>query len=58
MFRPLLNVSAEFSAEELETALITPNRTLDDVHIPLLKVCKLIIFLQRVSSMRNECILF
>nr|DAD31117.1 TPA_asm: hypothetical protein HUJ06_009968 [Nelumbo nucifera] len=37
IFRPLLNISAEFSAEELETALITPNSTLDDIHIPLLK---------------------
>lgn len=37
MFRPLLNISVEFSAEELETALITPNNTLDDIHIPLLK---------------------
>ncbi|KAM0982568.1 hypothetical protein ACFX2I_015427 [Malus domestica] len=36
-FRPLLNISAEFSAEELETALITPNDTLSDIHIPLLK---------------------
>ncbi|KAF8399388.1 hypothetical protein HHK36_015252 [Tetracentron sinense] len=38
VFRPLLNISVEFSAEELETALITPNGTLDDIHIPLLKV--------------------
>ncbi|XP_008239667.1 PREDICTED: DDT domain-containing protein DDR4 isoform X1 [Prunus mume] len=37
VFRPLLNISAEFSAEELETALITPNDTLSDIHIPLLK---------------------
>ncbi|KAJ8499873.1 hypothetical protein OPV22_010425 [Ensete ventricosum] len=36
-FRPLLNIAVEFSAEELETALITPNSTLDDVHMPLLK---------------------
>ncbi|CAL9051437.1 unnamed protein product [Musa banksii] len=36
-FRPLLNIAVEFSAEELETALITPNNTLDDVHMPLLK---------------------
>ncbi|RRT67791.1 hypothetical protein B296_00036382 [Ensete ventricosum] len=35
---PLLNIGMEFSAEELETALITPNSTLDDVHMPLLKV--------------------
>ncbi|KAG6529607.1 hypothetical protein ZIOFF_011816 [Zingiber officinale] len=38
VFRPLLNIVAEFSAEELETALLTPNSTLDDVHMPLLKV--------------------
>lgn len=38
MFRPLLNIKVEFSIEELETALITPNNTLADIHIPLLKV--------------------
>ncbi|KAL6973330.1 hypothetical protein U1Q18_027510 [Sarracenia purpurea var. burkii] len=37
VFRPLLNIKVEFSAEEFETALITPNNTLGDVHIPLLK---------------------
>ncbi|XP_042501604.1 DDT domain-containing protein DDR4-like [Macadamia integrifolia] len=37
VFRPLLNITVEFSAEEVETALITPNSTLDDLHIPLLK---------------------
>ncbi|XP_020690279.1 DDT domain-containing protein DDR4 [Dendrobium catenatum] len=37
VFRPLLNISVEFSAEELETALLVPNSTLDDIHIPLLK---------------------
>ncbi|XP_058073836.1 DDT domain-containing protein DDR4 isoform X2 [Magnolia sinica] len=37
VFRPLLNIGVEFSAEELETALITPNNTLGDIHIPLLK---------------------
>lgn len=37
-FRPLLNIQVEFSAEEFETALITPNDTLGDIHIPLLKV--------------------
>ncbi|KAL8143928.1 hypothetical protein V2J09_016960 [Rumex salicifolius] len=37
VFRPLLNIKVEFSAEELETSLITPNNTLSDVHIPLLK---------------------
>lgn len=38
VFRPLLNISAEFTAEEFETALITPNDTLSDIHMPLLKV--------------------
>lgn len=33
-----MNINAEFSAEEFETALITPNDTLGDIHIPLLKV--------------------
>ncbi|CAN6286488.1 unnamed protein product [Urochloa humidicola] len=37
VFRPLLNVAVEFTAEELEDAIITPNGTLDDVHMPLLK---------------------
>ncbi|KAI9173761.1 hypothetical protein LWI28_006041 [Acer negundo] len=37
VFRPLLNISAEFSVEEFETALITPNDTLSDIHIPILK---------------------
>lgn len=37
VFRPLLNITVEFSAEELETALLTPNSTLDGIHIPLLK---------------------
>ncbi|KHN19362.1 hypothetical protein glysoja_012282 [Glycine soja] len=30
--------SLEFSAEEFETALLTPNDTLGDIHVPLLKV--------------------
>ncbi|KAF8644860.1 hypothetical protein HU200_066304 [Digitaria exilis] len=38
VFRPLLNITAEFTAEDLEAALITPNETLYDVHMPLLKV--------------------
>ncbi|GAB2235368.1 hypothetical protein Droror1_Dr00025792 [Drosera rotundifolia] len=38
IFSPLLKITAEFSVEELETALITPNNTLGDVHTPLLKV--------------------
>ncbi|KAL8154240.1 hypothetical protein V2J09_012000 [Rumex salicifolius] len=37
VFRPLLNITVEFSAEELETSLITPNDTLSYIHIPLLK---------------------
>ncbi|XAR50109.1 hypothetical protein NMG60_11004347 [Bertholletia excelsa] len=37
VFRSLLNIKVEFSAEEFETALITPNNTLSDIHIPLLK---------------------
>ncbi|KAJ0966254.1 hypothetical protein J5N97_027392 [Dioscorea zingiberensis] len=37
VFRPLANIELEVSAEELETALITPNSTLEDIHIPLLK---------------------
>ncbi|RWR82783.1 DDT domain-containing protein DDR4 isoform X1 [Cinnamomum micranthum f. kanehirae] len=36
-FRPFLNIGIEFSAEELESALITPNGILDDIHIPLLR---------------------
>ncbi|KAL1531782.1 DDT domain-containing protein DDR4-like [Salvia divinorum] len=37
VFRPLLNVKVEFSAEEFETALINPNNTLAEIHMPLLK---------------------
>ncbi|KAF8114341.1 hypothetical protein N665_0039s0103 [Sinapis alba] len=37
IFRPLLKINAEFSAEEFETALLNPNDTLSDIHIPLLK---------------------
>lgn len=37
VFRPVLNINTEFSAEELETALITPNNTLGQLHIQLLK---------------------
>ncbi|CAK9158370.1 unnamed protein product [Ilex paraguariensis] len=37
VFRHLLNIKVEFSAEEFETALIMPNDTLGDIHIPLLK---------------------
>ncbi|KAG2319731.1 hypothetical protein Bca52824_012944 [Brassica carinata] len=37
VFRPVLKINAEFSAEEFETALLNPNDTLSDIHIPLLK---------------------
>ncbi|KAL2321916.1 hypothetical protein Fmac_026295 [Flemingia macrophylla] len=37
LFRHLLNISLEFSAEEFETALLTPNDTLFHIHMPLLK---------------------
>lgn len=37
LFWPLLNISLEFSAEEFETALLTPNDTLFHIHMPLLK---------------------
>ncbi|GKV14160.1 hypothetical protein SLEP1_g25071 [Rubroshorea leprosula] len=37
VFRPFLKIPVEFSAEEFETALITPNDTLGNIHIPLLK---------------------
>nr|GMC60432.1 DDT domain-containing protein DDR4-like [Ipomoea batatas] len=37
IFRPLLNIKVEFSVEEFETALIMPNSTLADIHMPLLK---------------------
>ncbi|XP_016203141.1 DDT domain-containing protein DDR4 isoform X1 [Arachis ipaensis] len=37
LFRPLLNIQVEFSAEEFETALLTPNDTLAYIHMPLLK---------------------
>ncbi|XP_050223760.1 DDT domain-containing protein DDR4 isoform X2 [Mercurialis annua] len=37
VFRPLLNIQIEFSAEEFETALLTPNDTLGEIHMPLLK---------------------
>ncbi|KAK7265748.1 hypothetical protein RJT34_33371 [Clitoria ternatea] len=37
LFRPFLNISLEFSAEEFETALLIPNDTLFHIHMPLLK---------------------
>ncbi|KAF5207138.1 Ddt domain superfamily [Thalictrum thalictroides] len=37
VFRWLLKFNVEFSAEELETALLTSNSTIDDIHSPLLK---------------------
>lgn len=39
----------EFSAEEFETALINPNNTLGDVHMPLLKVSAVSSFLVKVK---------
>lgn len=42
VFRPLLNIKVEFSVEELETALITPNSTLGEIHMPLLKVGRIL----------------
>eukprot|EP01018_Ginkgo_biloba_P034866 Gb_41656 [translate_table: standard] len=38
VFRPVVEINVKFSAEDLENALITPNATLADIHIPLLKV--------------------
>lgn len=43
----MLNIAAEFSAEELETALITPNNTLEEIHIPLLKVCAILFWVNK-----------
>lgn len=37
VFRSLLNIAVEFTAEELEDAIIMPNNMLDDLHMPLLK---------------------
>ncbi|CAM0876951.1 unnamed protein product [Alopecurus aequalis] len=37
VFRPLLNVAVEFTAEELEDAILAPNATLEDLHTPLLR---------------------
>ncbi|KAK4782355.1 hypothetical protein SAY86_016457 [Trapa natans] len=37
VFRPLLNISVEFSAEEFETALLSPNDSLGEIHMPMLK---------------------
>ncbi|KAG9154714.1 hypothetical protein Leryth_014214 [Lithospermum erythrorhizon] len=37
VFRHLLNIKAEFSVEEFETAIISPNSTLGEIHMPLLK---------------------
>jgi hypothetical protein len=38
VFWPLLNIAVEFTAEELENAIVAPNRVLEDLHIPLLRV--------------------
>lgn len=56
MFRPLLNIKVEFSAEEFETALITPNNTLGDVHMPLLKVTALISFRSAFICIFVNCV--
>eukprot|EP00268_Persea_americana_P049249 TRINITY_DN5266_c0_g2_i1.p1 TRINITY_DN5266_c0_g2~~TRINITY_DN5266_c0_g2_i1.p1 ORF type:complete len:683 (-),score=153.58 TRINITY_DN5266_c0_g2_i1:563-2611(-) len=40
IFRRFLNIGIEFTAEELESALITPNDILDDVHIPLVRAIR------------------
>ncbi|ONM52142.1 DDT domain-containing protein DDR4 [Zea mays] len=48
VFRPLLNITGEFTAEDVEAALITPNEILDDVHMPLLKVGSLVVRLELV----------
>ncbi|KAM0850308.1 hypothetical protein ACQ4PT_053161 [Festuca glaucescens] len=37
VFRPLLNIAVEFTAEELENAIIAPNGVLEDLHIRLLR---------------------
>uniref|UniRef100_A0A8R7PEU4 WHIM1 domain-containing protein n=1 Tax=Triticum urartu TaxID=4572 RepID=A0A8R7PEU4_TRIUA len=37
VFRALLNITVELTAEDIEAALITPNGTLYDIHMPLLK---------------------
>ncbi|TXG50435.1 hypothetical protein EZV62_022959 [Acer yangbiense] len=41
VFRPLLNITAEFSAEEFETTLITPKDILSDIHIIYIKGCRM-----------------
>ncbi|XP_058111137.1 DDT domain-containing protein DDR4 [Magnolia sinica] len=37
VFQPIIWIDSEISAEEIETALITPNNTLAELHIALLK---------------------
>uniref|UniRef100_A0A0D9W0A2 DDT domain-containing protein n=1 Tax=Leersia perrieri TaxID=77586 RepID=A0A0D9W0A2_9ORYZ len=37
VFRPLLNIEADFTAEELEDAILLSNNKLADIHMPLLK---------------------
>lgn len=54
VFRHLLNIKVEFSAEEFETALINPNNTLGDVHMPLLKVSAVCSFLVKVKYFYGE----
>eukprot|EP01018_Ginkgo_biloba_P023982 Gb_13313 [translate_table: standard] len=50
VFRPILNMNMEFSAEELETALITPNNTLSQLHIHLLKKLPEAVSLKALNS--------
>lgn len=38
MFGPVIESNMKLSAEEIETALITPNSMLEKLHIMLLKV--------------------
>ncbi|OUZ99916.1 hypothetical protein BVC80_9069g24 [Macleaya cordata] len=37
VFKPVIQIDLEFSAEDIETALITPNNILSQLHISLLK---------------------
>ncbi|KAG8098603.1 hypothetical protein GUJ93_ZPchr0013g36891 [Zizania palustris] len=53
VFRPLLNIAVEFTAEELEEAIISPNNTLYDIHIPLLKQEDVRNFID--SSLKRGC---
>ena len=50
VFEPVIEINMKVSAEEIETALITPNSLLAQLHIALLKVL--------VSSLFVNCYLF